>query len=123
MVSACVKHSSIVTIPEADRVNGRAQSYQMKEFTPVALVSADPTVLIVRADSPWKTVADLMKDARSRPGKITYSSSGIYGTLHVAVEMLAQSAGAQLLHVPFGGGGPAMSALLGGRRGGDEALA
>jgi tripartite-type tricarboxylate transporter receptor subunit TctC len=107
--------SSIVTIPEADRVNGRAQSYQMKEFTPVALVSADPTVLIVRADSPWKTVADLMKDARSRPGKITYSSSGIYGTLHVAVEMLAQSAGAQLLHVPFGGGGPAMSALLGGQ--------
>jgi tripartite-type tricarboxylate transporter receptor subunit TctC len=107
--------SSIVTIPEADRVNGRAPSYQMKEFTPVALVSADPTVLIVRADSPWKTVADLMKDARSRPGKITYSSSGIYGTLHVAVEMLAQSAGAQLLHVPFGGGGPAMSALLGGQ--------
>ncbi|MFO0006244.1 MAG: tripartite tricarboxylate transporter substrate-binding protein, partial [bacterium] len=98
--------SSIVTIPEADRVNGRAPSYQMKEVTPVALVSADPTVLIVRADSPWKTVADLMKDARSRPGKITYSSSGIYGTLHVAVEMLAQSAGAQLLHVPFGGGGP-----------------
>ena len=107
--------SSIVTIPEADRVNGRAPSYQMKEFTPVALVSADPTVLIVRADSPWKTVADLMKDARSRPGKITYASSGIYGTLHVAVEMLAQSAGAQLLHVPFGGGGPAMSALLGGQ--------
>ncbi len=107
--------SSIVTIPEADRVNGRTPSYQMKDFTSVALVSADPTVLIVRADSPWKSVADLMKDARSRPGKITYSSSGIYGTLHVAVEMLAQSAGAQMLHVPFGGGGPAMSALLGGQ--------
>jgi tripartite-type tricarboxylate transporter receptor subunit TctC len=107
--------SSIVTIPEADRVSGRVPSYQMKEFTPVALVSADPTVLIVRADSTWKTVADLMKDARSRPGKITYSSSGIYGTLHVAVEMLSQSAGAQLLHVPFGGGGPAMTALLGGQ--------
>jgi tripartite-type tricarboxylate transporter receptor subunit TctC len=107
--------SSIVTIPEADRVNGRVPSYQMKEFTPIALVSSDPTVLIVRADSPWKTVADLMKDARERPGKITYASSGIYGTLHVAVEMLAQSAGAQLLHVPFGGGGPAMTALLGGQ--------
>ncbi len=107
--------SSIITIPEADRVNGRAPSYEMNQFTPIALVSADPTVLLVRADSPWKTVADLMKDAKSRPGKITYSSSGIYGTLHVAVEMLAQSAGAQFLHVPFGGGGPAMSALLGGQ--------
>jgi len=107
--------SSIVTIPEADRVSGRVPSYQMREFTPIALVSADPTVLIVRADSAWKSVADLMKDARSRPGKITYSSSGIYGTLHVAVEMLAQSAGARMLHVPFGGGGPAMTALLGGQ--------
>lgn len=107
--------SSIVTIPEADRVSGKVPSYQMKEFTPIALVSADPTVLIVRADSPWKSVADLMKDARGRPGKITYSSSGIYGTLHVAVEMLAQSAGARMLHVPFGGGAPAMTALLGGQ--------
>jgi tripartite-type tricarboxylate transporter receptor subunit TctC len=107
--------SSILTIPEADRANGRQPTYQMSQFTPVALVSADPTVLLVRADSPWKSVADLIRDARERSGKITYSSSGIYGTLHVAVEMLAQSGGAKLLHVPFGGGGPAMSALLGGQ--------
>jgi tripartite-type tricarboxylate transporter receptor subunit TctC len=107
--------SSILTIPEADRANGRQPTYQMNQFTPVALVSADPTVLLVRADSPWKSVGDLIRDARERSGKITYSSSGIYGTLHVAIEMLAQSGGAKLLHVPFGGGGPAMSALLGGQ--------
>ena len=58
--------SSIVTIPEADRVNGRVPSYQMKEFTPVALVSADPTVLIVRADSPWKSSYRIARTSATR---------------------------------------------------------
>jgi len=107
--------SSILVIPEADRLNGRAPSYTVNQFVPIALISADPTVLLVRADSPWKSVADLVKDARERPGKITFGTSGIYGATHVAMEMLWQAAGIQLLHVPFGGGGPSMTALLGGQ--------
>ncbi|MBC7781129.1 MAG: tripartite tricarboxylate transporter substrate binding protein [Proteobacteria bacterium] len=107
--------SSIVVIPEADRVNGRAPSYTLNQFVPIALISADPTVLLVRTDSPWKTVADLVKDARERPARISFGSSGIYGATHVAMEMLWQAAGVQLLHVPFGGGGPSMTALLGGQ--------
>ena len=61
--------SSIAIIPLADEVNGRPASYQMSEFTPIALVSADPTVLMVPADSPWKTVKDLVEDAKTRPGR------------------------------------------------------
>ncbi|HSD53340.1 MAG TPA: tripartite tricarboxylate transporter substrate binding protein [Burkholderiales bacterium] len=106
--------SSIVVIPEADKVNGRPSTYQMSEFTPIALVSADPTILLVPADSPWKTLKDLVDDAKARPGKISYSSSGVYGTIHTCFEMLAQAADIKLLHVPYKGGGPAITALIAG---------
>lgn len=104
--------SSIVAIPVSDEVNGRPPSYKMSDFTPIALVSADPTVLMVPADSKWKTLKDLLEDAKQRPGTVSYSSSGLYGTTHTAGEMLAQAAGVQFLHVPYKGGGPAMAAGL-----------
>jgi tripartite-type tricarboxylate transporter receptor subunit TctC len=106
--------SSIVVIPEADRVNGRPSTYQMADFTPIALISADPTILLVPANAPWKTLKELVDDARSRPGKITYASSGVYGTIHTCFEMLAQAADVKFVHVPYKGGGPAMTALLAG---------
>ena len=106
--------SSIVVIPEADKVNGRPSTYQMSDFTSIALVSADPTILLVPTDSPWKTLKDLIDDARARPGKISYASSGVYGTIHTCFEMLAQAADVKLLHVPYKGGGPAMTALIAG---------
>jgi tripartite-type tricarboxylate transporter receptor subunit TctC len=107
--------SSILVIPEAEKVGGRPSSYQMSQFTPIALISADPVVLIVPTQSAWKTTADLIADARSRPGKISYSSSGLYGAIHVPMEMLAQAAGVQFLHVPYQSGGQAMNALLAGQ--------
>jgi tripartite-type tricarboxylate transporter receptor subunit TctC len=106
--------SSIAVIPEADKVNGRPSTYQMSDFTPIALISADPTILLVPAGAPWKTLKELIDDARSRPGKISYASSGVYGTIHTCFEMLAQAANVKLLHVPYKGGGPAMTALLAG---------
>ena len=106
--------SSIVVIPEADKVNGRPSTYQMSDFAPIALVSADPTILLVPADAPWRTLKELIDDARSRPGKISYASSGVYGTIHTCFEMLAQAANVKFLHVPYKGGGPAMTALLTG---------
>lgn len=106
--------SSIVIIPASDVVSGRAPTYKMADFTPIALVSADPIVLLVSASSPWKTLDDLIKDAKAAPGKISYSSSGIYGTSHTGTEMLAQAAGVRFLHVPYQGGGPSMTALLAG---------
>ena len=106
--------SSISILPEADKVTGRAPMYQFKDFVPIARFTADPTVLAVRADSPWKTLAEFIADARKRPGAITYGSSGNYGTMHVPMEMFDASAGIKMLHVPFTGAGPAVIALLGG---------
>jgi len=107
--------SSISILPEADKVLGRAPLYQLDQFTPIARLTADPTILAVRADSPWKTLQDFVADARRRPGAITYGSSGNYGTMHVPMEMFAHRADVKLLHVPFTGGGPAVVALLGGQ--------
>ena len=106
--------SSISILPAADKVIGRSPLYQLDQLTPIARLTADPTVLAVRADSSWKTVRDFVDDARKRPGAINYGSSGNYGTMHMPMEMFAQSAGIKLTHVPFTGAGPAVVALLGG---------
>ena len=105
--------SSISILPEADKVLGRAPLYRLDQFAPIARLTAEPTVLAVHADSPWRTLQEFVADARKRPGAITYGSSGNYGTMHVPMEMLAHSADIKLLHVPFQGGGPAVVALLG----------
>lgn len=107
--------SSISVFPVADRINGRAPAYELKDFAPIALVTADPTVLVVRADGPYKTLKDFVAAAKANPGKINYSSAGVYSTLHVAMEIFADAAGVKLFHVPYQGGGPAVQALLGGQ--------
>ena len=107
--------SSFSVLPEADALLGRAPMYALADLTPIARFTADPTVLAVRADAPWKTVQAFMDDARRRPGAINYGSSGNYGTMHVPMEILAQSAGVKMTHVPFTGAGPAVVALLGGQ--------
>jgi tripartite-type tricarboxylate transporter receptor subunit TctC len=106
--------SSISIIPEADKLFGRPPAFTVDQFAPIALISADPTILVVRTESPWKTAKEFIDDARKRPGEISYSSSGIYGTLHMATELLSHAAGLKLRHVPHAGAGPALTALLGG---------
>jgi tripartite-type tricarboxylate transporter receptor subunit TctC len=107
--------SSISIFPVSDRINGKQPSYELKDFAPIALVTADPTVLVVRSDGPYKTLKDFVDAAKANPGKINYSSSGVYGTLHVSMEIFANAAGIKLFHVPYQGGGPAVTALLGGQ--------
>jgi tripartite-type tricarboxylate transporter receptor subunit TctC len=107
--------SSISIFPVSERINGKQPPYELKDFAPIALVTADPTVLVVRADGPYKTVKDFVDAAKANPGKINYSSSGVYGTLHVAMEVFANSAGIKLFHIPYQGGGPAVTALLAGQ--------
>jgi tripartite-type tricarboxylate transporter receptor subunit TctC len=106
--------SSLAVLPEADRLFDRPVAYEVSQFAPVARVLADPTMLAVPASAPWKTVEEFVADAKKRPGEIPYGSSGPYGTLHVAMEMFAASAGIKLLHVPFRGAGPALTGLLTG---------
>ena len=107
--------SSLAVIPEAEKLFGRAPPYTADQFAPVALVNADPTMLAVPASAPWRSIAEFIEAAKAKPGEIPYGSSGTYGTLHVAMEMLASSAGIRLLHVPFQGAGPAITALLSGQ--------
>jgi tripartite-type tricarboxylate transporter receptor subunit TctC len=107
--------SSLTVIPEADVLLGRSPMYALSELRPLARFTADPTVLAVRADAPWKTVQDFLDDARKRPGAINYGSSGNYGTMHVPMEILSQAAGVKLSHIPYTGAGPAVVALLGGQ--------
>ena len=106
--------SSISIIPEADKIFGRPPAFTVDQFAPIALISADPTILVVAADKPWKTAKDFIDDAKSRPGQISFSSSGVYGTLHMAMELLSHAAGIKLRHVPHAGAGPALTAILGG---------
>jgi tripartite-type tricarboxylate transporter receptor subunit TctC len=105
---------SMITIPISDRISGRSPTFQINQFKPIARLTADPTVLAVRADSPWKTLADFVRDARAKPGTLSYSSSGLYGTTHVAMEILAYAANLKMVHVPYSGGGLQINALLGG---------
>jgi tripartite-type tricarboxylate transporter receptor subunit TctC len=106
--------SSISVMPEVDILFGRPQTYKREDFVPIALLNADPTILVVRKDAPWNSLAELVADAKKRPNEIKYSSSGVYGTLHVAMAMFTHAAGIQMRHIPTQGGGPALTALLGG---------
>jgi tripartite-type tricarboxylate transporter receptor subunit TctC len=106
--------SSISIIPEADKLFDRKPAYTMNQLIPIALISADPTIFVVSAERPWKSVKEFVDDAKKRPGQISYSSSGVYGTLHMAMEMLSHAGGINLKHVPYGGAGPALTAILGG---------
>ena len=107
--------SSLTILPEADIVLGRAPMFALADLRPIARYTADPTVLAVRTDAPWKTLKDFVKDAKKRPSAINFGSSGNYGTMHVPMEILSQVAGVKMTHVPFTGAGPAVVALLGGQ--------
>jgi tripartite-type tricarboxylate transporter receptor subunit TctC len=107
--------SSYSVLPEADAILGRPQMYSYASLRPIARVTADPTVLAVRADAPWKTVKDFVEDARKRPGAINFGSSGNYGTMHVPMEILKQVANVRMTHIPYTGAGPAVVALLSGQ--------
>lgn len=86
-----------------------------KAFAPVILLARGPNVLVVRADSPHKTVADVVAAARAKPGKLTYASQGNGTSAHLAGEMFTNLAKVQMTHVPYRGAGPAMNDLLGGQ--------
>jgi tripartite-type tricarboxylate transporter receptor subunit TctC len=107
--------SSISILPEADALLDRKPAYTLDQLTPIARFTADPTVLVVRADSPWKSLADFVADMKRKPAAYNYGSSGNYGTMHVPMEMLKAAAGFSMVHIPYTGAGPAVLALLGGQ--------
>lgn len=107
--------SSISVIPAADELFNRKPAYSLDQVVPIALISADPTILVVHPSVPAKTIKELVALAKSKPGELSFSSSGVYGALHMPMEMFMHAAGGlKMRHVPTTGGGPAITALLGG---------
>jgi tripartite-type tricarboxylate transporter receptor subunit TctC len=104
----------IVTIPVVEKMFGRDPSYSMDQFTPLALLAADPPILVVGANTPWKTAKEFIADAKAHPEDFVYSHSGLYGPSHLPMEMLLQAAGAKMRGLPAVGGGPTMMLVLGG---------
>ncbi|MEP6790051.1 MAG: tripartite tricarboxylate transporter substrate-binding protein [Ramlibacter sp.] len=86
-----------------------------KDFAPVAIVADTPMTLGVRAQSPYTSVADVLRDAKARPGQVSFASTGNGTVSHLTGELFAQTAGVQLLHVPYRGAAPALTDLLGGQ--------
>ena len=87
----------------------------MKDFAPIAVVASQPVALVVRANAPWKSLAELVAAAKAKPGELKQALAGT-GTLgHMAGEMLAKKAGLKVLNVPYKGAAPAITDLLGGQ--------
>jgi len=101
--------TSLIRIPQFREV-----PYKLEDFVPIMHFGAPPSGLVVRADSPWKTLKEFVEYAKKNPGKVTYSSMGIGSPMHLAMEYIARKEGIQWTHVPYPGSGPAFHALLGG---------
>jgi len=106
--------TSISGFAEVDKLFGRKPKFTRDDFIPIARLVADPCVLIVNDQQPYKTLAEFVADAKKRPDEIIYSSSGLYGALHIPMALFMKSAGdLKLRHLPTNGGGPALTSLLG----------
>jgi tripartite-type tricarboxylate transporter receptor subunit TctC len=108
-----VMFTTAAPITVAPLMSDKVQYDPRKDFAPVAVVAVMPVWVVVNAASPFKTLADIVKDAKANPGKLTYGTSGVGTELHLAAEAIARSAGIQMVHVPFRGGGEVITALLG----------
>jgi tripartite-type tricarboxylate transporter receptor subunit TctC len=105
---------SISGFAEVDKLFGRTPKFTNADFIPIARFVADPIVLVVNEQVPYKTLKDLIADAKANPNKIIFSSSGLYGASHVPTALFAVAAGGlQFRHLPTPGGGPAITAVLG----------
>jgi tripartite-type tricarboxylate transporter receptor subunit TctC len=106
--------SSISVIPEADKLFDRKPAYTLDQLTPLALISADPTILVVHPSLPVKSLKELIALAKAKSGQMSYSTSGIYGALHMPMEMFLHASKLKMRAVHTTGGGPAITILLGG---------
>ena len=106
--------TSISGFAEVDRLFGRQPKFTNADFIPLARFVADPCVLLVNDQQPYKSLKEFIDDAKKRPNEIIFSSSGLYGALHIPTALFMKAAGGlQLRHLPTNGGGPALTAFLG----------
>jgi tripartite-type tricarboxylate transporter receptor subunit TctC len=107
-------NTGISGFAEVDKLFGRAPKFTSADFIPLARLVADPVVLLVNEQQPYKTLKEFIDDAKKRPDQIIYSSGGLYGATHLPMALLSKAAGGlKLRHLPTNGGGPAITAILG----------
>ncbi len=99
----------------APHLNAKLPYDPRRDFAAVALVADTPMTLAVRAQSNYTSLADVLRDAKARPGQVSYASTGNGTVSHLTGELLAQMAGVTFLHVPYRGAAPAITDLLGGQ--------
>src|SRR3954469_125286 len=104
---------SISGFAEVDKLFGREPKFTRADFVPIARLTSGPMVLVVNDKQPYKNLKELVDDAKSRPNAIIFSSSGLYGALHLPAALFMKAAGIQMRHLPTNGGGPAVTAILG----------
>lgn len=107
--------SSVASVPEQAVLNGQKPPFTLDQFVPVARVTVDVVSLVVRADSPYKTYQDFAAALKANPKGMTYSSSGNYGISHFPAEMLLAATQTEARHIPYAGGAPMLTALMGGQ--------
>lgn len=106
--------TTITCAVEWDLANGRKPLTTRQDFTLIGSYILSPTLISVPSNSPWKTLNDLVKDCKAKPGHYAFSSGGLYGMSHVPAELLMKATGIQCRHVPHKGGAAALSAVVGG---------
>jgi tripartite-type tricarboxylate transporter receptor subunit TctC len=104
---------SISGFPEVDKLFGREPKFTRADFIPIARLTEGPMVLVVNDKQPYKNLKELVADAKKRPNGIIFSSSGLYGALHLPTALFMKATGVQMRHLPTNGGGPALTAILG----------
>lgn len=107
-------NNGLASYAEVDKLFGRPPKTTRADFIPLARLAADPVLLVVNDQQPYKTLQEFIADAKKRPGQIVYSSGGLYGATHLPIAMLEKAAGLpKMRHLPTTGGGPAITAMLG----------
>lgn len=104
---------SISGFAEVDKLFDRPVKFTNADFIPIARFIADPMVLVVNDKQPYNTLKEFVDDAKKRPNELLFSSSGLYGALHLPTALFMRAAGIQMKHLPTAGGGPALTAILG----------
>ena len=104
---------SISGFAEVDKLFGREPKFTRDSFIPIARFTEGPMVLVVNDKQPYQNLKELVDDAKKRPNGLIFSSSGLYGALHLPAALFMQAAGIQMRHLPTAGGGPALNAILG----------
>lgn len=109
-----VTTANLHLVIEKDKIYGVQSPYTLDQIAPLALMSADPLIMVIHPSLPAKSVKQLVALAKSKPNEIVFSSSGPYGITHTPTAMFLHAAGIKMRHLPTTGGGPALTQALGG---------